>query len=306
MEFLKLFSRNTFNSINISGESLLQPLKLLTNKNWQELEVFKANNSQLENADLGVKNTINISSKTSLNKDKQPTSEYFAERDISLRIMYIIRSLIQNLKKINSSKQILILFPEKKLLDKVLSEFKELVSKFKFESEVEANKFNDLIEIFSYSGDISAGSKKTVRNLLIDQKPDLKVIFATRSGLFLPFTDLQEIVLVDEGNTFYIQEQNGIYYDARDVAYFLSIIFKLNLNFVSQLPSSRLYESYLNKFSDDALIFKSIGTQKPLKIKITERNSKIDDFELFSSMVEDQISEQEKDEFGISYEELDS
>ncbi|MFM5957547.1 MAG: hypothetical protein ACKOQ2_10370, partial [Dolichospermum sp.] len=78
LEFLKLFSRNTFNSINISGESLLQPLKLLTNKNWQELEVFKANNSQLENADLGVKNTINISSKTSLNKDKQPTSEYFA------------------------------------------------------------------------------------------------------------------------------------------------------------------------------------------------------------------------------------
>jgi primosomal protein N' len=306
LEFLKLFSRNTFNSINISGESLLQPLKLLTNKNWQELEDIKKNNSQLENANLEAKNTIQNNPKTSLNRDKQPTTEYFAETDISLRIIYIIRSLVQNLIKINSSKQILVLFPEKKLLDKILSEFKEIISKFKFESEVEANKFNDLIEIFSYSGDISAASKKTVRNLLIDQKPDLKVIFATRSGLFLPFTDLQEVVLVDEGNTFYIQEQNGIYYDARDVAYFLSIIFKVNLNFVSQLPSSRLYESYLNKFSDNSLMWKSIDAQKPLKIKITERNSKIDDFELFSSAVEDQISGQDKDEFGISYEEVEN
>jgi primosomal protein N' len=184
-------------------------------------------------------------------------------------------------------------------LDKTLAEFKQVLDKF---DDLDA-ELKQLIEIFSYSGDVSASSKKTVRNLLIDQKPDLKVIFATRSGLFLPFTDLQEIILVDEGNSFYIQEQNGVYYDARDAAFFLSMIFKVSLNFISTLPSSRLYEMYLKKFSDTSLMWKSIDTQKPLKIKITERNNKIDDFDLFSSAVEGQISGESEEGFDISYEE---
>jgi primosomal protein N' len=296
LEFLKLFSRNTFNSINISLESLIQPLKLLTIKNWVEL---RSENNEIQKSDLEAKNSFQNSPESSLNKHKQPTTEFFAETDISLRIIYIIRSLLQISSKPNTSKQILILFPEKKLLDKTLAEFKQVLDKF---DDLDA-ELKQLIEIFSYSGDVSASSKKTVRNLLIDQKPDLKVIFATRSGLFLPFTDLQEIILVDEGNSFYIQEQNGVYYDARDAAFFLSMIFKVSLNFISTLPSSRLYEMYLKKFSDTSLMWKSIDTQKPLKIKITERNNKIDDFDLFSSAVEDQISGESEEGFDISYEE---
>lgn len=110
--------------------------------------------------------------------------------------------------------------------------------------------------------------------------------------------------MVDEGNTFYIQEQNGVYYDARDAAFFLSMIFKVSLNFISTLPSSRLYEMYLKKFSDTSLMWNSIDQQKPLKIKITERNNKIDDFDLFSSAIEDQISGESDDQFDISYEEV--
>ena len=51
-------------------------------------------------------------------------------------------------------------------------------------------------------------------------------------------------------------------------------------------------------------MWKSIDTQKPLKIKITERNNKIDDFDLFSSAVEDQISGESEEGFDISYEEM--
>lgn len=152
LEFLKLFSRNTFNSINISLESLLQPLKLLTIKNWQELQSI---NNEFQIGSLEVENDILDARKTSLNADKQVSTEFFADIDFSLRIMYIIRSLLQTYSKNKTSKQILILFPEKKLLDKTLSDFKQKLDKSDLDKE-----FKPLIEIFSYSGDVSANSKK--------------------------------------------------------------------------------------------------------------------------------------------------
>jgi primosomal protein N' len=218
--FLKIFSQNTFNSINLSLSPFLQPLKLITQKQWKSLSESNYKSHILE-----------LSEKTHLPTQK---TEFLLDISITLRIIYIIRSAIN----IDTSNTLLIIFPEKKFLNKILGDV--------LENPEYKKMIKDKVEIYNYSGDVNKKSKDTIWNLINPENESLKpkVIFSTRAGLFLPFQNLKEIVLVDEANSMHIQDQNSIYFDTRDAVFLLANAHQAHLSFLSTLPSIRLYNFY--------------------------------------------------------------
>ena len=282
LQFLQLFAQNTFNTLNLSLHSFLQPLKLLTQGDWLQLE---------QNWDSTENDQVKVD-KADSNQTK-PTINYHLQTDYILRIIYIIRNI-----KLNS--QILIIFPEKKQLSCI---WKEIQNNVEFQQVLK--KIPGLTNLI-FTGDVSAGSKQTVRiinNLEIIKKTkknklselevdqiqtssnSTQIIWATRSGIFLPFSTLTNIILVDEASSFHIQEQNRVYFDTRDAVFLMHMAYSANLDFVSRLPSSRLYN-----FSATQLLASSMNNvtsivAKPLTIKITTKNRKFDQFDLFGNQI---------------------
>ncbi|MEI6728282.1 MAG: hypothetical protein WCK98_01440 [bacterium] len=262
LRFLSSFSLNTFNSKNLVLDSLLNPLELLIKKDLVLLdEIFRKKQA----ASSKEPEPINSIAKITI----------YNEKDVLFRIRYIIRS---QSNVVNKDSFRLFVFPERKLLDKI-------VTSLKTDSEFKK------IHIFKYLADKSKFSKETIKeicgiNKSSDSEP--KIIFSLRAGIFLPIQNLTEINLIDESNSLYIQEQNKIYFDTREAVFLISRAFNTNLNFISSLPSGRLYNFKNLKTLDSSTI-----TSKPLRIQITQRNPRADEFSLFSDFVEQQITSHE-------------
>jgi len=240
INFLYSFSQNTFNSLNLSLLGFLQSFKLLTQKQWKELE-----NTPL--IDHSEENISTLEGKV----------DFLLENNISLRIIYIIRSIISK----QPTKPLLITFPEKKYLEKIYQEI-DLNPEFK---DIKGD-----LDIYFFTGEVNQKNKATIWNLLeTDSKQ--KVIFSTRSGVFLPLFNLGNIILVDEANSFYIQDQNSLYFDTRDTVFLLSKATGANLTFLSSLPSVRLYNFYsetvLSQFMNNQ---QQINTKR-LNIQISDK-----------------------------------
>jgi len=291
LEFLKLFTQNTFNSANFAIESFLQPFGLITKKRYKELETSKKDQNQI------IDNSQFNGNNQELNREEGKV-EFYLEKDILLRIRYIIRNRILNLNvssKTSSLKlfyNILILFPERKMLDSVYINL--LTNPLEIDTTFETN-----IQYNKYLADVSKSSKDTVADLIFTsynnsstpaQKPTLNLIFGTRSSIFLPYSSLSSIIFIDEANSMYIQEQNKLYYDTREAAILLSKCFQANLDFVSKLPSIRLYNFYPEKILDTFLHSGKPDLKKPLQIEITKRDSRFDHFDLISDALEQELN----------------
>ncbi|HTE28271.1 replication restart helicase PriA [Flavitalea sp.] len=72
---------------------------------------------------------------------------------------------------------------------------------------------------------------------------ELKVVLAARSGLFLPFTDLGLVIVDEEHDGSYKQQDPAPRYNARDAAIFYASLFKAKVLLGSATPS---VESYFN------------------------------------------------------------
>jgi primosomal protein N' len=270
--FLKLFSRNTFNSTNLVTQSLLQPLKLLTKKNWQDLQenfiFIKSNVKKEESSFKEIKTSIKV--------------DFLLELNILLRIIYIIRSYIFKKNHNFNQKTILLVFPEKKHLQKTVLDLQNNLTKKELKN----------LEIYQYFADSSLETKKVVRELVgslcFQHSKRLRIIFCNRAGIFLPFNHLTEIVLIDEANSMHIQDQNRIYYDTRDAAYILANSYNCNLTFISSLPSIRLYNFYQKKVLDQFLNQKNLQKEF-LNLQVYKKDSKINYYSIFSYQIEEII-----------------
>jgi hypothetical protein len=373
IQFLKIFSDNTFNSLNDTWDAIVQPYNLLTQKQWKELDqisnsrskentkqsvddVSDANTLSKENQKaqndtfIEVKNSELVAkSEVLLNKPKiAPKVEFLIDFNIIVRIMYIIRSLTCMIKedqialKQGINRQLLIVFPEKKYLNKV---YKSIVSELSKSKEL-----GEIVEILYYAGESTKKPKECIWSMLnfeneintnvtastmspnetqntsnppdrifrcaqddghiidpnfIDnsiipnqtsqnvntrnQTPRLQIILSTRSGLFLPFTALNDIILVDEGNSMYIQDQNSLYYDTREAIFLISKAFNANISFISTLPSIRLYNMYNKEALEQQLINNQAIAQKPRRIKITRYDKKSSKYDLFGYEIEQML-----------------
>ena len=103
------------------------------------------------------------------------------------------------------------------------------------------------------------------------------------------------MILIDEANSFHIQEQNGLYFDSREAVFLLHKSANCHLDFVSKLPSVRFqnfYKAVSNKtISNFPKNYKEV---KNPKIKITTSPQKYYNNNLFSYEIE-QILKKEDD-----------
>ena len=309
MSFLKVFADNTFNSLNDTWEAIWRPYSLLTKKQWALLESYTPKITLINENPQKVSNNV----------------EFELETDYIIRIMNLIRSIQDELENGEKAelqgfnKQILIVFPERKLLNKI----KDLLE-FKIQNKQTSNCLSGLdsesntnLKLWTYSGQIDKHCKLLVWYLICEQfeinekeiekeenfgsknkkyskkitsptvdNNSLDIILTTRAGLFLPFGNLHQIILLDEANSMYIQEQNSLYYDTREAIFLLNKAFLSNLRFISPLPSVRLYNFYSEKSLDHILSNYSAKTKKPLNVQITKYDRKSAKFNLFGWSIE--------------------
>ena len=144
-------------------------------------------------------------------------------------------------KKINEGFQGLILLPEIGLTGEFQKKFKEF---FGFEAAI-------------WHSSITKKNKKIIWNGIANGK--IKVLIGARSSLFLPFLNLG-IIIVDEEHDQSYKQDEGVIYNARDMAISRSSFANIPINLVTAVPSletfnnikkgkyllSRLYKRYLD------------------------------------------------------------
>lgn len=277
MSFLAMFSYNSFNKIGLCASLLIQPFKLLTLKDKKELIENKTAYPSSTNKKISQKNEV----------------QYELDKDISFRISYIIRTIIEVKKNPSIT---LFLFPEFKSLHQIYNEIIKLVP--------EAKQY-----IKQYSGNKDSKSKQTVKSLLSTNEECI-IVFGLRSGLFLPFPFLTGIYCVDEGSPYYIQEQQSVYYDVRDTAFLLMRAYESRLMFLSTLPSIRLQGLYQESRSAPIEYTHTNDSKKPLKINVTNLQSHFSKNHLFSQdlslFLDDYLSDESSQYYSIDENDTDS
>ena len=306
IEFLQSFTTNTFNSPNDIWSSIFQPFKLLTKKQILEIESNYVKNSKITTSINPKLDEFTNNSSKSLDIHKTlvknpPIIDFILDSEIIVRIMYIIRSLVcsdrNEIEGSNSQQkqQVLIVFPEKKYLDKIMQEFTK---------ETKKQGIDKQIEILKYSGEPTKTSKEAIWKIIENSNQNLsdeetennkvQIIFGTRSAIFLPYSCITQIILIDEGNSLYIQDQNSLYFDARDAIFLLHKAFLANLTFVSTLPSLRLHSFYDKAMLKQIVNYSLFEVKKPVNLRITTLDTKSAKFGLFGWEIE-QILRKDED-----------
>jgi primosomal protein N' len=106
--------------------------------------------------------------------------------------------------------------------------------------------------------------------LLGDQTEKSNIFFGNKLTLLYNLNSIEKIIIVDEANPSYISESK-IYFDAREIAFWLSKIYGIELNFISHLPSIRFLDSIQKEL-------KELKYPK-IKLKFLERSGRQNDFE---------------------------
>jgi primosomal protein N' len=264
--FGQIFAHNFFSSYSNVLNAQLNFYRFLNKGDNQKLdEIFKKDTSdnevKLSELDNGQINTDKADS-NKLNRE----IGFYLEADTLMRIIYLIRSL-------ESFKTILILTPENSI-------GKDIYDKLRLELDSKS------IDLYLYSGLKNKLTQNTVRSLLsINPSQTKKIIISSRAGIFLPFQELDQIIVVEESSPFYIQEQNQLYYDTKTAAFLLANTFGSKLDFVSTTPSIRLLEMYSKEVLEKWMTTNTGNLSNSLKLQITKREAKYSQFELFSDQV---------------------
>ena len=167
----------------------------------------------------------------------------------------IIKSALKN------NHQVLVLLPEKALSEQIAKRFKEF--------------FNYQPAIW-HSG-IKDKEKKKIWKGVLENK--IKLIIGARSSLFLPFRDLKLIIIDEEHDASYKQDE-GVSFNARDMAILKASIEKFPIFLISATPTVETYfnakqKKYFlyelnSRFNNSTL--PEIKTVKLSKENITENN----------------------------------
>tara|TARA_B100000767_G_scaffold115333_1_gene110035 strand:+ start:302 stop:2251 length:1950 start_codon:yes stop_codon:yes gene_type:complete len=166
----------------------------------------------------------------------------------------------ERLKKIiNKNKQTLVLLPEIFLTNEFKSRFEDF---FGYEPAVWHSK-------------ITPKNKRIIWKGIIENK--IKLVVGARSALLLPFKKLGVIVVDEEHDTSYKQDE-GVIYNARDMAIARASFEKIPIHLVTSIPSIETYNNVINKKFRHVRIIKRFNDYPLPKTKIVNLNiSKIKD-----------------------------
>ena len=87
---------------------------------------------------------------------------------------------------------------------------------------------------------ISQKNRKIIWNGVVNNK--IKIVIGARSSLFLPFSDLG-LIIVDEEHDQSFKQDEGVIYNARDMAISRASFENIPINLVTAVPSVETYEN---------------------------------------------------------------
>ena len=156
-------------------------------------------------------------------------------------------------KIINKNKQALVLLPEIFLTNEFKSRFEDF---FGFEPSIWHSK-------------ITPKNKRIMWKGIIENK--IKLVVGARSALLLPFKKLGVIVVDEEHDTSYKQDE-GVIYNARDMAISRASFEKIPIHLVTSIPSIETYNNILIKKYRHVKILKRYNDYPLPKTKIINLN----------------------------------
>jgi len=158
-------------------------------------------------------------------------------------------------KIINKKKQALVLLPEIFLTNEFKSRFIEY---FGFEPAIWHSK-------------ITPKNKRIIWKGIINNK--IKLIIGARSSLLLPFNNLGIIIVDEEHDTSYKQD-DGVVYHARDMAISRASIENIPIHLITSIPSIETFNNIQNKKFRHFKIIKRYNNYPLPKTKIINLNIK--------------------------------
>lgn len=197
-----ILSKSTINLINWSAMYSIAPIgsfaKMFINK-----DVLLNKTSKIK---IDFDNNLNTKCLVKLNTEQGNALKKIKFNDFKVYVLEGVTGsgktivyLNAALKIINSGKQALILIPEIALNEQIILEIEKFFG------------FKPVI----YNSSITSQRKREIWKLVYNN--ELKLIIGTRSALFLPFKDLGLIVVDEEHDSSYKQEQ-GLIYNAKNTA----------------------------------------------------------------------------------------
>ena len=216
---------NWFSSYNLSSKGLVLKMCLAN------LKEFKNDNAKKKR--INKSKVINYK----LNEEQNKALIELEKEDTKFKVSVLLgvtgsgKTLIyfERIKKIvDKNKQVLILLPEIFLTGQFKKRF-ELF--FGYEPAIWHSK-------------ITPKQKKIIWNSIL--KNEIKIVIGARSSLFLPFKDLGLIVVDEEHDTSYKQEE-GVIYNARDMAISRASFENIPIHLITSIPSIETYNNILKK-----------------------------------------------------------
>ena len=245
---------NWFSTYNIVSKGLV--LKMCLGKNFQSI---KKNN--LFNQKVFQKNSFKFNS----SQKKVLRNLSLFDKNFSATVLQGVtgsgKTLIyfEKIKEIlNKKKQVLILLPEIFLTNQFEKRFQDF---FGFAPAI-------------WHSRVTPKNRKIIWQGVL--KKDIQIVIGARSSLFLPFKDLGFIVVDEEHDQSYKQDE-GIIYNARDMAVARASIESIPILLVSSIPSLETFKNIKNKKYNHIVLkkrFKNFPLPKTKIINMDIKKSK--------------------------------
>ena len=222
IEFIKRFSEYNLSSLGMTFKLFFYEkgfLSLLKNKNLSDYEEHDIQNIQKENLSQVQKKSLKEIIKN-LEFKKYSTTLIHGVTGSGKTLIYF-EIIKQALKK---NAQVLVLLPEIALTKQIAQRFKDYFG----------------AEPALWHSSIGDKKKKIIWKGVSENK--IKLVLGARSAIFLPFQDLKLIVIDEEHDSSYKQEE-GVSYNARDMSILKASIENFPVLLISATPS---VESYYN------------------------------------------------------------
>ena len=219
---------------------------------------------KIENKNFDQFKSIGISKKYLLNFEQKKCLEEISNKSINFNVHVIdgvtgsgktlvYFSRVKDL--INKGYQALIMLPEIGLTSQFQKRFFNF---FNFEPAI-------------WHSDVTKKNKRIIWRGVVENK--IKAVVGARSSLFLPFKKLGIIIVDEEHDSSYKQDE-GVMYNARDMAISRASFENIPINLITSIPSVETFNNILNKKYSTSILKKRYKNASLPKFEIIDLNLK--------------------------------
>jgi len=219
---------------------------------------------KIENKNFDQFKSIGISKKYLLNFEQKKCLEEISNKSINFNVHVIDgvtgsgKTLVyfSRVKElINKGYQALIMLPEIGLTSQFQKRFFNF---FNFEPAI-------------WHSNVTKKNKRIIWRGVVENK--IKAVVGARSSLFLPFKKLGIIIVDEEHDSSYKQDE-GVMYNARDMAISRASFENIPINLITSIPSVETFNNILNKKYSTSILKKRYKNASLPKFEIIDLNLK--------------------------------